>query len=216
MKDYKLVIFDWDGTVMDSIDKIVACMQAAATQANLPIPTADQVKSIIGLSLPIAIEKLFPTISQQQIEQLVKAYKLHYSDHCTVPTPLFENATNLFSNLKSANKLLAVATGKAREGVIRLMAESGTTEFFDASRTADDAISKPDPDMLLQLLAELNVDASGAVMIGDSIHDLSMARNAGIDAIGVTYGVHNKAQLADYSPIAIVDDMYELEKLLVS
>ena len=216
MKDYKLVIFDWDGTVMDSIGRIVACMQFVANNANLPMPTEDQVKSIIGLSLPIAISTLFPKINQQQVNELVLAYKSQYQEHCTVPTPLFENATALMQKLKSDNKILAVATGKAREGINRILSDTKTEHYFSATKTADDAKSKPDPDMLYQLLAELDIDAKDAIMIGDSIHDLSMAQNAGIDAIGVTYGVHSKTDLLPFNPVAIVDDMFQLERLLSS
>lgn len=216
VKDYKLVIFDWDGTVMDSIGRIVDSMQAAAKSANLAIPSEEAVKGIIGLSLAKAVGLLFPSITEQQITELAKAYKQHYMEVSTVSTPLFRNAFELLTQLQSAEKTLAVATGKAREGLNRLMAVSNTTEFFSASKTADEAESKPHPDMILKLLAELDIAAEDAVMIGDSIHDLTMANNAGVDAIGVTYGAHDKEDLLALKPVAIVDDMFELEKLLVS
>ncbi len=216
MKQYKFVIFDWDGTLMDSVGRIVASMQAAAKSVQVEMPSDKDVKNIIGLSLVAALDKLFPTRTQAQEEQLIAAYKEQYLTGCTVPTPLFNYAEELLVNLTKVNKLIAVATGKGRQGLDRVMNESGTTHYFHSSTCADEAKSKPDPEMIQLLLNELSIEPSDAVMIGDTIHDMEMARRAGVDRIGVTFGVHNKQELLPYEPVAIVDSLAELEKLLIA
>jgi phosphoglycolate phosphatase len=142
-------------------------------------------------------------------------YNRQYKELNDVPTPLFSNAIELLGRLLERNKLLAVATGKGRDGLKRVMHESQTTHFFHASRCASDAVSKPDPQMLFSLLDELAIPANEAVMIGDTSHDLKMAQLAGIDSIGVTHGVHDASVLSQYNPKAIVNSLIELENILV-
>jgi phosphoglycolate phosphatase len=213
MQNYKLIIFDWDGTLMDSIDRIVSSMQSVALLIESPVPSQQQIKNIIGLSLPEALGLLFPSISESTIEQAKQLYKKQYSEIDTTPTPLFKHAMPLLDKLRSQNKVLAIATGKGRSGLERVMHESDTKHFFSASRCAQENLSKPDPQMLNSLLAELNFTAKDAVMIGDTRHDLEMARRAGIDAIGVTMGVDTKDTLNEYQPIAVVDSLLELDIL---
>jgi phosphoglycolate phosphatase len=215
MHNYKLVIFDWDGTLMDSVDRIVYSMQASAVALSFEPPSYQQAKQIIGLSLPKAIQTLFPSANVEQVQLLTAQYKHQYVEVNTTPTPLFKNALELLINLKQNNKLLAVATGKARAGLQRVWQESDTEHFFHASRCADESVSKPDPDMINGLLAELNIQAHEAVMIGDTSFDLEMAQRAGVDSIGVTYGVHDHMVLSKYQPKAIVDSLAELHQLLV-
>ncbi len=215
MYHYKLVIFDWDGTLMDSIGRIVSSMQAAANDCFLQPPTNEQVKEIIGLSLPVALSILFPNGSKAQIANMLEQYKYQYI-HCdTTPTPLFDNALTLLKALTQENKLLAVATGKARQDLQRVLNMTETEDYFHASRCADEANSKPDPLMVLSLLEELKILPEHAVMIGDSSHDMAMAQAAGIDRIGVTLGVHDKKVLNSYQPKAIVDSLHELQQLLI-
>jgi phosphoglycolate phosphatase len=216
MRSYKLIIFDWDGTLMDSVGRIVSSMQAAAKSAKLSIPSDHDAKQIIGLSLPKAIEILFPKRTEAQAEFLIAQYKLQYVELNTTPTPLFDNALNLLTRLRTTDKLLAVATGKGREGLQRVWQVTDTEQYFHTSRCADEAHSKPDPQMLHSLLTELNIEAKQAVMIGDTSHDLEMARRAGVDSIGITLGVHDKDVLSQYQPKAIVDSLFELETLLIS
>ncbi|KGJ87707.1 HAD-IA family hydrolase [Colwellia psychrerythraea] len=213
--EYKLVIFDWDGTLMDSIGKIVSSMQAAAHVCQLDIPTVIQVKDIIGLSLPKALRILFPHCVEDEINAMLDQYKYQYIEGDNTPTPLFDNALELLKALKGDDRLLAVATGKGRQGLQRVFGATHTEHFFHASRCADETLSKPDPQMLLSLLAELNVRAEQAVMIGDSQHDLEMAQAAGVDSIGITLGVHDRAILNNYQPKAIVDSLSELQQLLL-
>lgn len=200
---------------MDSVARIVSSIQASAKLINIEAPTFEQAKQIIGLSLPKAIQVLFPSCTPEQEILLIEQYKYHYVKVDTTPTPMFANASNLLTELKRNNKLLAVATGKARAGLQRVWHASDTAHFFHASRCADESLSKPDPDMINSLLAELEIKAHEAVMIGDTSYDMEMAQRAGVDRIGVTFGVHDVHTLSRHQPRAIVDSLVELQQLLV-
>ena len=215
MQHYKLVIFDWDGTLMDSIERIVSSMQSAAKTVGLTIPSNDEVKQIIGLSLTTALQTLFVTIDNEQIEAMLVQYKYQYLEGDNTPTPLFDNAVALLTQLRQKNKLLAVATGKGREGLNRVLGVSATSHFFHTTRCAGEMPSKPDPKMITSILAELDVAPHEAIMVGDTSHDLQMAQNAGIDSVGVTFGVHDKQVLEQYKPKTVVDSLSELHQLLL-
>jgi len=215
MKRYKLIIFDWDGTLMDSVERIVSSMQSAAKIVGLTIPTAHDVKQIIGLSIEEALRLLFSGVTDKQIEAMRLQYKYQYIDGDNTPTPLFDNAMNLLEVLKQDNKYLAVATGKGRDGLNRVLDVSATGDYFHTTRCAGEMPSKPDPEMLNSILAELDIAAHEAIMIGDTSHDLKMAQNAGIASIGVTYGVHSKQVLEQYAPIAVVHSLTELQHVLL-
>ncbi|MCG9696980.1 HAD-IA family hydrolase [Shewanella sp. Isolate11] len=204
MKRYELVIFDWDGTLMDSIGKIVACMQQTAKELSMLVPTEAAVRDIIGLSMDEALNTLHPTACAKTREDMIAVYRQQYLQLNKTPSPVFDGAEELLLTLKDSGHKLAVATGKARAGLNRVLNETGFAAHFHGSRCADEAKSKPDPQMLHELLVQLNVAPEKAVMVGDSIHDLTMAKNAGIDAIGVSYGAHNEQILKQAQPIAIV------------
>ncbi|SEA31892.1 HAD-IA family hydrolase [Alkalimonas amylolytica] len=210
----ELVIFDWDGTVMDSVGRIVSAMQTAAQLAELPVPSAHAVKQIIGLSLDLAFTTLFPTMTAAQHQRLFEHYREQYVERDPTPTPMFAGAEALFLHLRAQQKRLAVATGKARKGLDRIFAETGLAHYFAITRCADDAKSKPDPDMLLQILAETRLAPEQALMVGDTSHDMLMAQQAGIARIGVTHGVHGAGVLQQFQPLAIVDDLTQLQNLL--
>ena len=214
--DYKLIIFDWDGTLMDSIDRIVSSIQNAALSSDLIVPSAESVKQIIGLSLSTAITTLFPDNSAKDTLALIEEYKHQYVKANTTPAPLFDDAIELLSALKNKNKILAVATGKGRQGLQRVLNKTKTEHFFHSSRSADDAKSKPHPEMLHSLLDELGVAKKEAIMIGDTSHDLLMAQSAGIDSIGITCGVHSREVLEQFEPKAIVNSLSELKTLLLT
>lgn len=216
MKSYKLAVFDWDGTVMDSIGRIVSSMQNAAQEINLPVPEQRDVENIIGLTLPVAAKKLFPQITKEQIARLLALYKTEYLSGNKVATPLFDGVIELLEALTKQGILIAVATGKGREGLNRVMAETGTTHYFKATRCGDEGQSKPHPEMLEYLLTYFNVDASEAVMIGDTNFDLEMAQAANVDSIGVTFGVHSEEVLSQYNPVKIVNNVAELHAVLVN
>jgi phosphoglycolate phosphatase len=209
-----LVVFDWDGTVMDSIGRIVSSMQAAARHSDLVVPSDFAVKQIIGLSLDPALDVLFPGVTADKRLQLFTHYRDHYVIHDTTPTPLFDGVEQVLQQLKAQNVLLAVATGKARKGLQRMFDETGLAKYFDTSRCADEAQSKPHPDMLQQILLELDIKAEHAIMVGDTSHDMKMAQAIAMPRIGVTHGVHGRDVLSQFAPKAIIDTIPELLHVL--
>jgi|MDSY01.1.fsa_nt_gb phosphoglycolate phosphatase len=213
---YQLIIFDWDGTLMDSINRIVSSVQAAAKSCSLNVPDNSQVRDIIGLSLPKAMKTLFPNINGSDTAKLIEQYKHQFIAVNDIPMPLFIDTIDLLNTLTQHDKILAIATGKGREGLQRVFKQTHTGHYFKASRCADEASSKPSPEMLLSLLDELKIAKDRALMVGDSKYDLQMAKTAGIDCIGVTFGVHSRAELSLYQPIAIVDSLTELQGLLIT
>ncbi|MDR6982640.1 phosphoglycolate phosphatase [Rheinheimera pacifica] len=209
-----LVVFDWDGTVMDSIGRIVSSMQAAARHSDLVVPSDFAVKQIIGLSLDPALDVLFPGVTADKRLQLFTHYRDHYVIHDTTPTPLFDGVEQVLQQLKAQNVLLAVATGKARKGLQRMFDETGLAKYFDTSRCADEAQSKPHPDMLQQILLELDIKAEHAIMVGDTSHDMKMAQAIAMPRVGVTHGVHGRDVLSQFAPKAIIDTIPELLHVL--
>ncbi|PMR67862.1 HAD-IA family hydrolase [Halomonas heilongjiangensis] len=208
---YRLVIFDWDGTLMDSAARIVSCMQAAARDAEWGELSAESVRNIIGLGLPEAIAALCPGIDVERAERLRSRYAFHFVEGDTTPMRFFPGVeAGLVRLLGNADQRLAVATGKSRRGLDRVFRESGSGRWFHASRTADETRSKPHPLMLEELLAELGVDVGEAVMVGDTEYDLEMARALGMDRVAVTYGVHAPARLAASRPVFTAEAAPEL------
>ncbi|NCB61681.1 MAG: HAD family hydrolase [Gammaproteobacteria bacterium] len=214
MKGYQLIIFDWDGTLMDSIQRIVSCMQKAARACNLPEPSSEDVRDIIGLSLSVAMPRLFPQAVPEQHQILIQHYSNYYKHLDDTPTPLFPGVDDMMRQLHAAGKSLAVATGKSRSGLERVLAETGLGGLFCIRRGADEAKSKPDPLMLKQILDELAIPVEQSVMIGDSVHDLAMAKAIGMDSIGVTWGVHDRLLLEQHQPVTIVDSVADLHRHL--
>ena len=209
-----LVIFDWDGTVMDSVGRIVSSMQAAARLSDLVVPSDFDVKQIIGLSLDPAFDTLFPGVCSDKRQQLFNHYRDYYMLHDTTPTPMFDGVEQVLQQLKANNVLLAVATGKARKGLQRMFDETGLGHYFDTSRCADEAHSKPHPDMLQQIVQQLEVNIGHAVMVGDTSHDMKMAQAINMPRIGVTHGVHGRDVLSQFGPRAIIDNIPQLLQVL--
>lgn len=214
MLDVKVVIFDWDGTVMDSVGKIVNSVRIAAERLTLPVPTEHAAKQIIGLSLEPAFKTLFPDSTAAERELLSEHYKDVYSNVDRTPTPLFEGAELVFSTLRQRGYQLAVATGKARRGLDRMFAETKTGHHFITSRCSDEAQSKPHPQMLQHILSELKLVPAQAVMIGDSRYDLMMAHSIEMPRIGITHGVHGHAEFSPFAPHAVVDNLTALLDIL--
>ncbi|MGS0680132.1 HAD-IA family hydrolase [Shewanella sp. 125m-7] len=210
MKPYELVIFDWDGTLMDSISKIVTCMQQMAESLSLHSPSELAVRDVIGLSMEEALKSLYPKMPSLDFQPMINSYKEHYLTLNTTPSPLFDGSKALIHELRSMDYRLAVATGKGRNGLNRVLSETGLGRHFESSRCADESKSKPNPDMIHELLEELKVMPSKAIMVGDSLHDLNMANNAGIDAVGVSYGAHSESKLLLAKPKAIIHHPIEL------
>lgn len=208
---YELIIFDWDGTLMDSVSRIVSCMQAAAIDVQWGALSSAEVEDIIGLGLPEAIAQLCPGISPAQAERLRERYSHHFVTADTTPMRFFAGVETHIARLRHREtQRLAVATGKSRRGLDRIFTETGSGAWFHASRTADETRSKPHPQMLLELLAELDVPVERALMVGDTEYDLEMARAIGMDRVGVTYGVHTHERLALSQPKWIAHSVEEL------
>ncbi|WP_348686234.1 HAD-IA family hydrolase [Aeromonas bestiarum] len=214
MKAVRLAIFDWDGTLMDSVGRIVACVAGAARDCGEPVPAAIETHQIIGLSLEVGIPQLFSLApGGERANALIARYRHHYV-HDATPSPLFVGASELLHHWHGQGIALAVATGKSRRGLDRVLDDTGLRPLFAATRGADEANSKPDPLMLTQILDELGLAAHQAVMIGDSIHDMAMAEALAMPRIGVSWGVHDKHRLQAHDPLAVVDTMDELKRLL--
>lgn len=212
--NYRLVIFDWDGTLIDSTGRIVGCMQQAAADLGLPVLAADQVRHIIGLGLPEAIRTLYPDIDDEGIVAMRGRYAEHFVAAEAEPSPFYPGVQQTLARLREEQMLMAVATGKSRKGLDRVWRGTGAGHWFHASRCADESGSKPHPAMVLELLEELTVEPHEAVVVGDTTFDLEMARAAGVDAVGVGYGAHDHAVLQRTSPLAILDGIPELLPLL--
>lgn len=212
-KRFELLIFDWDGTLMDSAGVIVACIQAASRDMGLPAPSREAASHIIGLGLRQALETLFPDLPEDQHQPLADHYRRHYLGQ-DAEIPLFEGARELIQDLHGRGHTLAVATGKARRGLDRAFGHTGLEPYFHASRTADETHSKPHPAMIEELLDELMVEPEQALMIGDTTHDLEMARNAGIASLAAGYGAHPPENLADLAPLAVCRSFAELAEWL--
>lgn len=202
---FEYIIFDWDGTVMDSAAKIVSCMQKAAALARIDIPSKAQVEHIIGISLQPAIKQLF-SIGDDKANEVAAHYKRVFVDHDQTACPLFAEAEQTLIHLNRSARL-AVATGKARRGLERAWEHTNTKHFFELSRCADEAESKPSSDMLIQILNEWNIEPEQALMVGDTIYDMQMAQNIGMPRVAVSYGVHNKEMLQRHQPLQIIDSI---------
>lgn len=212
----RLFVFDWDGTLMDSERQIVLCMQEAAADLGLVAPPGDEVRAIIGLGLPEAILKLFPVYPSAVRDDIRRAYARHFVAETGGRSDLFPGARELLRDLRVRGYLLAIATGKSRAGLDRVLGQTGLINFFDTTRCADETASKPDPLMLREILLALSVFPGEAVMIGDTTYDLEMAAKAGLRSVGIGHGVHDVAALEKHNPIAIVADIATLADCLAS
>jgi phosphoglycolate phosphatase len=196
VRRYELVIFDWDGTIMDSTGLIASCIQAACREMGLAVPDEAAAKWVIGLGIAQSMERVAPGLDAARTREFADRYRGHFlaRDH---EAPLFGGIPGLLEELRGRGLRLAVATGKSRRGLGRALASSGLAPFFEATRCADEGFPKPHPDMVLRILDETGVEASRAVLVGDTTHDLELAANAGVDAVAVTYGAHGEALLRE-------------------
>jgi len=214
MKKYKLIIFDWDGTIMDSQQAIVNTLAGVVSELNLPGRTNDELKNVIGLGLTQAIFLLYPELDDKQNQHFANCYRSAYLSS-TQPKPLlFDGAAQMLEQLELTGVMLAVATGKSRSGLQYSLDYSGLSQYFHASRCADETCSKPNPQMLEELLDEFSLLPEDAIMIGDTEYDMEMAHNINMDAIAVSYGVHEQHRLAKFNPITICHDVNDLARKL--
>ncbi len=212
-KQFDLIVFDWDGTLMDSTSTIVKCIQAAARDLGLPIPRDDAASHVIGLGLHEAMQAAMPNIDPLFYPRVVERYRYHYlsKDHELV---LFGGVRDMLTELSQDGYFLAVATGKSRVGLNRALNAVGLLSLFDATRCADETFSKPHPAMLQELTRELGQDMKRTVMIGDTTHDLLMANNAGAAAVAVQYGAHPHDQLNTCNPVYSAETVAQLHQWL--
>jgi len=209
-RQFDLIVFDWDGTLMDSEAKIVRCMQAAAVDVGIPDPGAEAIRDIIGLGLNEAMQVLFPEQAPVRRAELVERYRRHFLELDTTGMPLFPGVTQGLTQLTQQGYLLAIATGKARRGLNRVLDDTGMRHLFVSSRCADEAFSKPHPQMLEDILDETGVDAGRALMVGDTVYDMEMARSAKVAGLAVSYGVHARERLLDCGALACLDSFPEV------
>ncbi|MFN4326229.1 MAG: HAD family hydrolase [Azonexus sp.] len=210
---YELLVFDWDGTLLDSAGAIVRAIQAACRDLDLPPPSDRRARHVIGLGLVDAMRHAVPDLSPARYQEMVDRYRFHYlaGDHAL---SLFEGVPEMLARLKQAGHVLTVATGKSRAGLERALDHSGLRPYFQASRCADECHSKPHPQMLEELMAEFGIGNSATLMIGDTSHDLLMASNAGVDGLAVTYGAHPHDHLLEHQPVACLHSVADLDRWL--
>jgi phosphoglycolate phosphatase len=211
---FDLIVFDWDGTVVDSTRAIVDAIQLAAADAGLPIPSDSAARSIIGLELNAAIAALFEDVDQEQIHFLAERYRYHYlvRDHAVVT---FAGVAEAMEDLVSQGFMLGVATGKTRRGLERAMDNTGLRPHFLSTRCADECFSKPHPQMLHEIMDELGVEPDRTLMIGDTQYDLQMAANAGVSSLAVSFGAQPLEALLPHAPLAHFDRFTKLHQWLI-
>lgn len=207
---YRLLVFDWDGTLMDSLGSIVACTQAVIGELGLAGLPEETIRGTIGLGLRESIETIVPGCDDALFERILESYRRHWHEVYRDTPVLFAGVAEMLRGLAEEGYLLAVATGKSRRGLDHSLAQTGLADLFHATRTVDEAFSKPHPQMLLDILDELGVPATAAVMIGDTTYDLEMARNAGTAGIGVCSGSHCRPELEGFDPVACLERVVDL------
>ncbi|MEE8429138.1 MAG: HAD-IA family hydrolase [Gammaproteobacteria bacterium] len=207
--DIRLLVFDWDGTLMDSEAQIVTCMHSAIRDLQLEPSSDDQVRNIIGLGLWEAIDGLYPDRDRRFHKTFTARYR-HYWLQSNGSSQLFAGARETLHELKVRGYQLAVATGKGRVGLAKVLQETRLEGMFHATRCADESGSKPHPAMLYDIMSELAIEPGCTLMVGDTEYDLEMASKAGTHSLGVACGVHSNERLLQHQPLAILNDIREL------
>lgn len=213
-RDFELLVFDWDGTLADSITWIVECIERAARFCRLRVPVVEDSKRVIGLGLGEAMAVLYPEVSSSTRSRFCTVYRDYFRSREMTPDHLFDGIVEMLGRLKSRGYKLAVATGKTRTGLETALVSTGVAGLFDATRCADETASKPDPLMLCELMSELRVSNHATLMIGDSVHDLRMAQNARVEAIAVSCGADSPTRLSELAPLFVLDHTTDLTKIL--
>ncbi len=210
----ELIVFDWDGTLMDSEGRIVACLRQAALDLGREAPPPERAREVIGLGLHQAVTRLFPDADEKEVQRLADAYRRRFLGDELAPSELFPGARELLEELAEAGYLLAVATGKSRRGLERELARTGLGPLFCATRCADETFSKPHPQMLLEILDHTGQEPEAALVVGDTEFDMQMAANARVPAVGVAHGVHPPGRLRAAGALAVFERLSELPQWL--
>ncbi|MDH5784931.1 MAG: HAD-IA family hydrolase [Chromatiales bacterium] len=213
---FNLLVFDWDGTLMDSEASIVACMQGAIGDLGCDPRSTDEIKNIIGLGLREAIDTLYPGSDDTFLKAMVDRYRYHFLGGRGEMAELFPGAEETIRALSDAGYLLAVATGKGRRGLDMVLAQTGLARYFHATRCADETFSKPHPQMLEEVMELVGAEPGETLMIGDTEYDMQMANNARTHALAVSYGVHERERLLQHDPLHCLDDIAELTDWLAA
>lgn len=215
MGNFDLVIFDWDGTLMDSTRLIARSLQAACRDVGCPVPSEEESLYVIGLNMPDTFRRVVPHLEEAGRARLAERYRFHFlaGEH---EAPLFGGVREMITDLHGQGRRLAVATGKARRGLDRALEATGLKPWFEATRCADEGFAKPHPGMLLMLLDITGVEPGRALMVGDTTHDLELAANAGVQAVAVTYGAHHESLLDTRPARARVSSVQDLHRWLAT
>jgi phosphoglycolate phosphatase len=208
-KRFELLVFDWDGTLMDSAAAIIASIQLSCSDLGLPVPERERAAHVIGLGLKDALSYAVPELPPSDYGKLAERYRHHYMAR-DPGLELFPGMREMLAALKEEGHVLAVATGKTRAGLERVLEATQVKQYFDSYRGADQSHPKPHPAMLQELMQELLVEPEATLMIGDTGHDLQMALSAGVAALAVSYGAHPKDSLAAFNPLACIDTPQDL------
>jgi phosphoglycolate phosphatase len=214
-RNFDLIAFDWDGTLFDSTQIIVRCIQAAVKDVGGSVPTDEAAGYVIGLGLMQALAHAAPDVPQAKYPLLGERYRYHYQLHAH-DLSLFDGVLPLLAALKARGHLLAVATGKSRHGLDEALQTVQIKGVFDASRTADKTAGKPNPKMLYELMAELGISPRRTLMVGDTTHDLQMALNAGCPSLGVSYGAHSPDAFAALGPLHVAHSVPDMHNWLLA
>ncbi len=212
-RQFDLIAFDWDGTLFDSTALIARCIQAACADLGVTVPSDKDASYVIGMGLVEALQHAAPGLPGERYPELGTRYRHHYfaKQHEIV---LFDGTLTMLNGLKTRNHWLTVATGKSRKGLDEALTSVELRGMFDATRTADETASKPNPQMLLELMREFGVEPERTLMIGDTTHDLQLAANAGAASVGVSYGAHEPASFAEFKPLHIAHSVADLDNWL--
>lgn len=209
-KKYELIVFDWDGTLMDSEAKIVNCFAAACADAGIDFPGDAACRDVIGLGMREALQRLLPAATGSEQQAVIDAYRVHFLERDQTEMVFFPGVQAGLKHLQAQGYLLAVATGKARRGLNRVLQLWDMEQDFVATRCADEAYSKPHPQMLHDILDMTGMTPEQSIMIGDTVYDLEMAQNAAMHSLAVSYGVHERERLQALGPQACVDSFDEV------
>lgn len=214
IRRFDLLVFDWDGTLMDSTSTIARSLQAGFRDVGLPAPSLRDCNYVIGYGLREAMHYLAPEADEAQVARLVDAYKQHFFSG-ERQLALFDGVAEALPQLRNAGYTMAIATGKARAGLDRMLEMTGIGEYFEVTRCADESFSKPHPAMLEYILDYTVTEPHRALMIGDTTHDMELARNAGTHGAALSYGAHPIEDMLPLSPVAHFDDFPSLTQWLL-